>query len=112
MVQRLAKRKSRLWPERIQKLESLGIEWEPHATAWEEKFGQLVEFKNKHDHCAVPTGWKENKGLAIWVAVQRRRKKAYQLSARRVEKLDSVGFVWVARKTNAANSKLGHAILR
>jgi hypothetical protein len=98
MVQRLAKRMSRLSPERIQKLESLGIEWEPHNAAWEEKFGQLVDFKNKHEHCAVPTGWQENKGLAIWVAVQRRRKKANQLSAHRVKRLDSVGFVWVVGK--------------
>ena len=98
MVQRLAKRKGRLSPERIQKLESLGIEWEPHSAAWEEKFGQLVEFKNKHHHCAVPTGWPENKGLAIWVGVQRRQKKANQLSAERVRKLDAIGFVWAVGK--------------
>lgn len=98
MVQRLAKRKGRLSPERIQKLEALGIEWEPHNTAWEEKFGQLVEFKNKHDHCAVPARWPENKSLAIWVAVQRRQKKANQLSAERIKKLDSIGFIWTVGK--------------
>jgi superfamily II DNA or RNA helicase len=107
MVQRLAKRKGRLSPERIQKLETLGIEWEPHNAAWEEKFGQLIEFKNKHDHCAVPTGWPENKGLAIWVGVQRRQKKTNQLSAERVRKLDSIGFLWAVGKGQHRKFKRG-----
>ena len=98
LVQRQAKRKGLLPAERIQKLGTLGIDWQPHEAAWEEKFGQLVEFKNKHDHCAVPTGWPKNKKLAIWVAVQRRQKKARKLSEDRIKKLDSIGFIWVVGK--------------
>ena len=70
------------------------------------KFGQLVEFKMKHGHCAVPAGWSENKSLAIWVAVQRRQRKANQLSEERIKKLDSIGFIWVVGKGRRGKLKV------
>ncbi len=74
------------------KLESIGFDWDPVETAWKEMFSKLLLFKQKQGHCNVPSTWKENRALAIWVTGQRCNKN--QLSHDRVAKLNSIGFDW------------------
>ena len=57
-------------------------------------FEDLKKYRATHNHCRVPTGWREDPRLANWVAVQRRRRKKGKLSAARIAALDSVGFDW------------------
>src|ERR1039457_858246 len=40
--------------ERRQKLETLGFEWEPFASDWQEGFAALERFKAREGHCRVP----------------------------------------------------------
>ena len=45
-------------------LESLG-------TSWDERYGQLVAFKQREGHCNVPIGYPKNPQLAWWLRHQR-----------------------------------------
>jgi|CXWL01.1.fsa_nt_gi superfamily II DNA or RNA helicase len=63
---------------------------------WDECFEELVAFKAKHGHCAVPTYWFENLTLSAWVNKQRSKKE--QLSPARRARLDALGFIWDAEE--------------
>jgi len=86
--------------ERIARLNELGFEWNPAPpmVPWETRYGELVEYKEKHGHTRVPRNWKENPSLGEWVHIQRRQNKlkAEILSEERKEKLNALGFVWKA----------------
>ena len=77
---------------------------------WEEKYNELVEFKNKHGHCNVRQreGWPSSNGLtssalALWVKRQRyhyKRKmngKHHNLTDERQQALESIGFIFDIR---------------
>lgn len=61
---------------------------------WELMFKALSAFSRKHGHCRVPANCKKNPQLGRWVAMQRFRRKLGELTARQVERLDKLGFVW------------------
>ena len=42
---------------------------------WEERYQQLVEFRNRYGHCLVPHNWEPNRALAQWVKRQRHQYK-------------------------------------
>jgi hypothetical protein len=39
---------------RIKELESLGFEWGACLTAWEDRLGELADYRKIHGHCNVP----------------------------------------------------------
>ncbi|WP_439673246.1 helicase associated domain-containing protein [Cupriavidus necator] len=98
--QRTAMKTERLSIERISKLESLGIIWDPHTAAWEEGHSVLKQWRDAHGHCAVPSNaaWQSIDGkdfpLGRWINVQRVAKKKGRLSIERQQQLDSLGIVW------------------
>jgi hypothetical protein len=89
---------------RIQKLESLGFEWDSFGAAWEDRLSELADYRKEHGHCNVPQSYSENAKLARWVAKQRshhrlqREGKRSPMTTFRIQKLDSLGFEWT-RKT-------------
>ena len=64
------------------------------ASSWDVRFGELKEFKERFGHCNLAVGWEENPQLAGWVSAQRIRRSKGQLYQDRIERLDSLGFVW------------------
>ena len=70
----------------------------PPRMMWEDRYRELLLYKNKYGHCNVPTKWKENKSLGYWVENQRKRcrgaKGRNPLSKEQIDKLDSIGFNW------------------
>ena len=93
-----------LTEERIKKLEDLGFEWSPLGNSWDDRYDELVEYKNKHGNCLVPQRYSKNKALGRWVAKQRtqyrlrREGKQTPLTEDRIKLLDEVGFVWSVKK--------------
>ena len=82
-------------PERIQRLEQIGFEWDPIGTRWEEMFQKLVEFKNEHGHTSVPQRVPKYAELATWVRNQRAAKEHNRpIMAERGKRLDEIGFSW------------------
>ncbi|GFH61990.1 hypothetical protein CTEN210_18466 [Chaetoceros tenuissimus] len=89
---------------RVEKLESIGILWNPNVDIWNDRYKQVKEFKAKNGHCNVPREYAQNKTLGSWVHRQRTEyslmKKGLQskMTEDRVEKLENIGFVWSTKK--------------
>jgi succinate dehydrogenase flavin-adding protein (antitoxin of CptAB toxin-antitoxin module) len=95
-VSRQRRRPNSLSADRIKRLNSLGFVWDPFTEQWEEGFSSLKSFKAREGHCRVPSIHKEDDGyrLGQWVGVQRNVKD--RLSEDRMERLNSLGFIWTA----------------
>jgi hypothetical protein len=74
------------------------------AEQWNDRFADLVEFRNEGGHCLVPHNFAENPPLAQWVKRQRYQHKLKQLKRHstltdeREAKLDAMGFSWDSHK--------------
>jgi predicted metal-dependent RNase len=88
---------------RVDKLDSIGFEWDPQKSKWNSMFFRLVDFKSEHGHCMVPKGHKEDTELANWVRNQRlehqnlEKNRKGRMTIERKERLESIGFQWNAR---------------
>jgi Helicase associated domain len=97
-------RHSTLSDERKSILEGMGFVWDSHRAAWEERWVELHQFKEKHGHCNVPSKYEVQPQLSVWVKCQRRQHKLFKNGERstmtdeRVRKMDTLGFVWNPRK--------------
>src|SRR5205823_939792 len=60
---------------------------------WDECFGQLQAFREKHGHCNVPIRWADDRKLGIWNNRQRQLWKKKLLLPPRKRKLEELGFV-------------------
>ncbi len=85
-------KKDRLPPEKRAKLDSIGFDWDPIETRWNQMFQGLKGFKKKYGHCNVPARWKENKKFGHWVSNLRIHKD--RLSPEKIANLNSIGFEW------------------
>ncbi len=68
------------------------------SSSWDERYGELLEYKNKYGNVRVPrTGLT---GLDNWVSVQRINNKSGNLSPDRVALLDDIEFDWNPESTD------------
>uniref|UniRef100_A0A7S2SL23 Helicase-associated domain-containing protein n=1 Tax=Eucampia antarctica TaxID=49252 RepID=A0A7S2SL23_9STRA len=81
---------------------------------WNEKFNELIQYQDQYGDCCVPQSFEPNPSLGRWVRYQ--RFDAY-MTKERVDKLDSIGFVWGAKEAiwnahveelKAFRNKFGH----
>jgi superfamily II DNA or RNA helicase len=87
------KKKDQMSADKRQKLEALGFVWDPLTDAWEEGFSNLEIFRAREGHCRVPSKFLANDfKLGQWVGAQRNTKD--QMSADRLYRLESIGFIW------------------
>ena len=84
--------------ERVEALNNIGFEWKLRdRLEWDERYDELLAYKQTHGDTLVPY---KPEGLALWVMVQRKQYRLRQegehssLTEDRVEKLNSIGFVW------------------
>lgn len=117
----------RLSLERKEKLDALGFVWSLRSKRiddhWDEMFKQLVDYKNEHGDCLVPSRYEANLKLGKWVETQRYeytklQRSAYssdndeavvaappgsnsglrptnpRLTPERLRRLESIGFEW------------------
>jgi len=94
------KNKGKITPERIQRLEDIGFEWDPQRAKWVEMYAKLKEFHAEHGHCKVPKGYNRDTELANWVRNQRLeytnklRNKKSRMTQERLDLLNELGFTW------------------
>jgi len=62
--------------------------------SWDERFGELLAYKEAQGHCNIPTTYKPNPTLGKWVGSMRTNYKAGKLTADRERRLEKAGFVW------------------
>lgn len=96
--QRVNGNKGILRADRRTRLEALGFLWWRRGRTfrglWEQRFAQILAYRERFGHCRVPHGWPENPPLGSWVNAQRQFKKRGRLSAERIQRLDEIGFEW------------------
>eukprot|EP00956_Cyclotella_meneghiniana_P028467 scaffold66271_cov21-Cyclotella_meneghiniana.AAC.1 len=92
--QREFKMKGKLTDERKRKLDDIGFDFDPFATAWNKRLNELKQFKSVNGHCKVPKDYDQNPELGNWVVTQRFLKKKDKLCEERVEKLNTLNFTW------------------
>ena len=92
-VSRHRARKDKLSSERQRQLDQLGFVWEPWEEDWNEGYAHLKAYKNRENHCLVPTNHEEGRyPLGAWVIKQ--RAKQIDILPDRRRKLNALGFVW------------------
>ena len=111
---------STLNDEREAMLVGIGFSWDYHCLLWEERLGELRQFKEKHGHASVPTRYPDNPQLAIWAKVQRRQYNLFRaggtknrksnINLERISKLLKVGFVFNPRDLKKKRAKKTNSI--
>jgi len=78
-----------------------------HRALWTLRYGELIEYKEKHGDCNVPETYEANKPLGTWVQYQRQQYRHLQegkystMTEGRMDKLKELGFIW--RKANSSS---------
>ncbi|TKG95100.1 hypothetical protein EYV94_10320 [Puteibacter caeruleilacunae] len=85
--------KGKLETKKFKRLQKLHVDMK-HQTLnlWQDKYDQLVEFKEQHGHLLVCEAYGASKQLMGFV--QRQRRKKDSLSEERIQMLDEIGFDW------------------
>jgi uncharacterized protein CbrC (UPF0167 family) len=98
-TRKLEQKQSCLSDARQQKLDAVGFAWDLQTMAWQERFDELVKFKQKNGHCNVPSRFRENPALGMWAKTQRQQYNFYlsnpfssRLTPERFELLTNLGF--------------------
>ncbi|GFH44061.1 hypothetical protein CTEN210_00535 [Chaetoceros tenuissimus] len=111
-----------LTKKRIQQLENMGFEWDPHSQTFKNYLAQLETFKSIHGHCDVPANYADNPTLAHFCRGIRRAYKYFKagkkapsllsITPSKIEQLEEIGFNWqvdpykdVKADTNAIDKK-------
>jgi superfamily II DNA or RNA helicase len=61
---------------------------------WDERYGELVAYREKHGNCDIEARNQENPPLAKWVVTQRVKKRKNKLPSDRIALMDKIGFNW------------------
>ena len=97
---------SQMTDERKAKLDALNFEFSiRERVGWDQRFDELVQYKDAQGNCEVPQSYAPNKALGKWVAKQREQYrnreegKHSSLTDERLNKLQNVGFKWMLNKS-------------
>jgi len=102
-------RNGKLDEYRCQKLESVGMVWEPSKSSsrlrWERMFDLLCAYREREGNANPPATHKEGgENLGIWLGNQRKFYRDGNLDEDRCRKLESICVVWEPRKSNSKPS--------
>jgi hypothetical protein len=93
--QRVDLKKGKLEQARQERLESLGVLWDPFEAQWEHNFGLLSACRAREGHADVPFQHEEEGViLGIWLSNQRKGFKKGKLNQARQEWLEWLGVLW------------------
>ena len=83
-----------LEPERIEKLERLGMEWTVFQSQWDRMFERAKAYFLKHGTLWFTPNYVEEDGYRLGQWVARQRRKEHSLTQQQRSQLDSIGMVW------------------
>jgi len=93
--QRVARKEKRLSPDKIQRLERIGLEWSAIDAAWDRHYSALRKFHARYGHCNIPNNRHDpDPVLGQWISIQRRAHKNGKLRTARVRALERLGIQW------------------
>ena len=93
--QRQDYKKGKLDESHQQRLENLGVSWDPLVEQWERNFALLEQYKKREGHVNVPQRHEED-GLKLgtWVTKQRGNYKKGKIDESRHRRLENLGMSW------------------
>lgn len=94
--QRELYRKQALTPQRVNRLEQLGICWAPNQSRRQEYLQAAQAYHQATGGLDIPADCTTETGLRLgaWLANQRKRYRAGTLSSRRIRELEALGVQW------------------
>jgi len=103
---RTAYRTKNITEERKFLLNEIDFVWDRKApgtstATWEEMYQRLVAYKKEHNDTRVPSTYKKDPPLGIWVTTQRKNYKNKSITVERKRLLNYVGFVWCGKAPGA-----------
>lgn len=87
-------RRTRMSDDLKKRLDMIGFIWDPLTAYWEEMFAALKDYQKTYGDCRVPERWPHQPRLHAWIGWQRQAKKQRKLTAERIQRLNTLGFVW------------------
>lgn len=106
---------------RCQRLEELGLDWDPQEEQWLRNYEILLEFYRLNGHSFVKLTDEVDAQLKNWVIEQRTQHNRGSISAQRKKLLDEINFVWNApeaiwveriKELQAFKDQFGHTNVR
>jgi superfamily II DNA or RNA helicase len=92
-VTKQRQRKKRLTKDQLNRLNALGLSWDPLTDRWNDAYFTLKKFHEREGHCRVAYSYvSEGFKLGNWANTQRVYKE--NLSPERVSLLNKLGFIW------------------
>jgi len=79
---------------------------ENYVLRWRALYERLKQFCADHGDADVPSGWKADRQLAVWVSNQRERKKKGAMSEEEFALLDELGLTWKSRDVGTWEDRL------
>lgn len=101
-----------LTPERIEKLNALGMVWDSLDYLWEHNYSAAAEYYREHRDLLVPCDYVTKDGTRLGNWIQKIRQSyagAYRgrsLSASQIARLNEIGMVWNGRNAQASANGL------
>jgi len=99
--------------DHIDLMEEIGFIWDAHGGQWQKMYEELLDYKENHGNCNVPTKYQINRGLATWVNRQRVQHrllcehKTSSMTEERLKALNKIGFRWEVRQLRRRMSGKG-----
>ena len=98
---RAGRQYGRLTPERIAKLDAIGMVWEdPYSASWERYHAALVRYRQEHGDLDVPADHVTAEGVRLGRFISNLRRarsfgeRSVYLTGERVRQLDGLGMIW------------------
>lgn len=98
---RAAFKKGKLSLEQREALDKIGMTWQMvERNDWKDMFALASLYKEEHGNLIVPFSYitPNGKPLGRWIRQQRTNYQQKKLSKKQIEKLESIGMLWHARK--------------
>jgi len=109
-LQRALRRQNQLLPERVARLDAIGMVWNRHTSQWEARLHQLRQFKAARGHVRVPTSG-SLAPLGAWVQNQRTSQRLGRLAPERLRKLDALGMEWAHHRLPPWESRFADLVV-
>lgn len=87
------KRKS-LSQSQVERLDSIGFQWQPLDSKWEQGLSALLDFRNSEHHSRVPAKFVTYSGFKLGAWVMNQRQSRLKLSPEKISQLEAIGFTW------------------
>ncbi len=87
----------KLSSDKLKKLEGIGFSWASLEGQWNDRFDELLRYKEEHGNADVPRDWPT--GLRSWIANQKTSFKSGRLTEDRRIALEKVGIKWDVSST-------------